>query len=201
MCGRKKVRKSGKARGIALGLGSFLTHFSTEQLTYLCSHFLPTCFSRLDLVDYSSSLFPPVRLIPTNVDLIPSSSIGLVTKRPLHPLGTAALPAEYRNYLYPHSNFVLRRTKTHSHAYVSRHCAAAADPSLFVTSEPTLTCSIAIARLQDPSKKYKKFVPIQLPNRQWPNKTLDKPPRWLATDLRDGNQSLVDPMVSRPSAT
>ncbi|KAI0153515.1 2-isopropylmalate synthase [Pestalotiopsis sp. NC0098] len=48
--------------------------------------------------------------------------------------------------------------------------------------------------LQDPSKKYKKFVPIQLPNRQWPNKTLDKPPRWLATDLRDGNQSLVDPM-------
>ncbi|EER26721.1 hypothetical protein D8B26_002872 [Coccidioides posadasii str. Silveira] len=48
--------------------------------------------------------------------------------------------------------------------------------------------------LKDPSKKYKKFKPIQLPNRTWPNKTLDKPPRWLATDLRDGNQSLVDPM-------
>ncbi|KAF7531679.1 hypothetical protein G7054_g8635 [Neopestalotiopsis clavispora] len=48
--------------------------------------------------------------------------------------------------------------------------------------------------LQDPSKKYKKFVPLNLPNRQWPSKTIDKPPRWLATDLRDGNQSLVDPM-------
>ncbi|KAK4102051.1 2-isopropylmalate synthase [Parathielavia hyrcaniae] len=48
--------------------------------------------------------------------------------------------------------------------------------------------------LKDPSKKYKKFPPINLPDRQWPNKTIDKAPRWLATDLRDGNQSLVDPM-------
>ncbi|KAL2006507.1 hypothetical protein VTN00DRAFT_9175 [Thermoascus crustaceus] len=48
--------------------------------------------------------------------------------------------------------------------------------------------------LKDPSKKYKKFKPINLPDRQWPNRTIDKPPRWLATDLRDGNQSLVDPM-------
>ncbi|KAK0749600.1 hypothetical protein B0T18DRAFT_427693 [Schizothecium vesticola] len=48
--------------------------------------------------------------------------------------------------------------------------------------------------LKDPSTKYKRFPPISLPDRQWPNKTLDKAPRWLATDLRDGNQSLVDPM-------
>ncbi|KAK4133362.1 2-isopropylmalate synthase [Trichocladium antarcticum] len=48
--------------------------------------------------------------------------------------------------------------------------------------------------LQDPSKKYKKFPPLNLPNRQWPDKTIDKAPRWLATDLRDGNQSLIDPM-------
>ncbi|KAK3393030.1 hypothetical protein B0H63DRAFT_7445 [Podospora didyma] len=48
--------------------------------------------------------------------------------------------------------------------------------------------------LKDPSKKYKRFPPLNLPNRQWPNKTIDKAPRWLATDLRDGNQSLVDPM-------
>ncbi|TQS31646.1 hypothetical protein Golomagni_08065, partial [Golovinomyces magnicellulatus] len=48
--------------------------------------------------------------------------------------------------------------------------------------------------LQDPSTKYKKFKPLNLPNRQWPSKTIDKPPRWLSTDLRDGNQSLVDPM-------
>ncbi|CAD6587198.1 MAG: hypothetical protein ASARMPRED_003023 [Alectoria sarmentosa] len=50
--------------------------------------------------------------------------------------------------------------------------------------------------LRDPSTKYRLFKPINLPNRQWPSKTLDKPPRWLATDLRDGNQSLVDPMGS-----
>ena len=49
-------------------------------------------------------------------------------------------------------------------------------------------------RLREPWKKYRQFKPLDLPNRQWPSKTNDKPPRWLATDLRDGNQSLVDPM-------
>ncbi|PHH84128.1 hypothetical protein CDD83_2434 [Cordyceps sp. RAO-2017] len=48
--------------------------------------------------------------------------------------------------------------------------------------------------LKEPWRKYKKFPPVNLPDRQWPNKTLDKAPRWLATDLRDGNQSLPDPM-------
>ncbi|KAF2274763.1 2-isopropylmalate synthase [Westerdykella ornata] len=48
--------------------------------------------------------------------------------------------------------------------------------------------------LKEPWKKYKKFPTLDLPNRQWPSKTIDKPPRWLSTDLRDGNQSLVDPM-------
>jgi hypothetical protein len=50
--------------------------------------------------------------------------------------------------------------------------------------------------LKDPSTKYKKFQPLNLPDRSWPSKTIDRPPRWLSTDLRDGNQSLVDPMVS-----
>ncbi|KAL5611442.1 hypothetical protein BROUX41_000948 [Berkeleyomyces rouxiae] len=44
--------------------------------------------------------------------------------------------------------------------------------------------------LKEPWKKYKKFQPLDLPNRQWPSKTIDKAPRWLSTDLRDGNQSL-----------
>ncbi|KAF2726332.1 2-isopropylmalate synthase [Polychaeton citri CBS 116435] len=48
--------------------------------------------------------------------------------------------------------------------------------------------------LADPSTKYQPFQPLNLPNRQWPSQTITKPPRWLATDLRDGNQSLVDPM-------
>lgn len=52
-------------------------------------------------------------------------------------------------------------------------------------------------RLKDPSKKYKRFKPVNLPSRQWPNKVIEKAPRWLATDLRDGNQSLPDPMVCR----
>jgi len=50
--------------------------------------------------------------------------------------------------------------------------------------------------LKDPSKKYKQFKPLNLPDRQWPSKTINKAPRWLSTDLRDGNQSLVDPMNS-----
>lgn len=53
----------------------------------------------------------------------------------------------------------------------------------------------AMTYLDDPSTKYKPFPQINLPNRQWPSKTLDKPPRWLSTDLRDGNQSLPDPMT------
>ncbi|KAL9037177.1 MAG: hypothetical protein Q9180_003870, partial [Flavoplaca navasiana] len=50
--------------------------------------------------------------------------------------------------------------------------------------------------LRDPSKKYRTFKPLHIPDRQWPSKAIEKPPRWLSTDLRDGNQSLVDPMDS-----
>lgn len=48
--------------------------------------------------------------------------------------------------------------------------------------------------LADPSVKYDAFPPLHLPNRQWPSRVLTKAPRWLSTDLRDGNQSLPDPM-------
>jgi len=50
--------------------------------------------------------------------------------------------------------------------------------------------------LKDPSVKYRPFPQINLPDRQWPSKTISSPPRWLSTDLRDGNQALVDPMGS-----
>ncbi|KAK7037995.1 pyruvate carboxyltransferase domain-containing protein [Favolaschia claudopus] len=49
--------------------------------------------------------------------------------------------------------------------------------------------------LADPSKKYKPYTPLVLPNRQWPSKTFTKPPIWLSTDLRDGNQALANPMT------
>jgi 2-isopropylmalate synthase len=48
--------------------------------------------------------------------------------------------------------------------------------------------------LSDPSVKYRPFAPIALPDRQWPARVIAAPPRWLSTDLRDGNQSLIDPM-------
>jgi 2-isopropylmalate synthase len=50
--------------------------------------------------------------------------------------------------------------------------------------------------LRDPSTKYRPFPTIDLPNRQWPAKSITQAPRWLSTDMRDGNQSLIDPMDS-----
>jgi 2-isopropylmalate synthase len=48
--------------------------------------------------------------------------------------------------------------------------------------------------LRDPSVKYRPFPQVNLPDRQWPGRTITKPPRWLSTDMRDGNQALIDPM-------
>jgi len=48
--------------------------------------------------------------------------------------------------------------------------------------------------LSDPSRKYRPFPQVDLPDRQWPSRTIDKAPRWLSTDMRDGNQALIDPM-------
>ncbi len=45
-----------------------------------------------------------------------------------------------------------------------------------------------------PFGKYQAFRPIDLPDRQWPNKVLTQAPRWCSVDLRDGNQALIDPM-------
>ncbi|GIS20215.1 MAG: hypothetical protein CM15mP120_21310 [Pseudomonadota bacterium] len=50
------------------------------------------------------------------------------------------------------------------------------------------------ARGAMPFQKYNAFRPIDLPDRQWPSKVLDKAPRWCSVDLRDGNQALIDPM-------
>ncbi len=42
--------------------------------------------------------------------------------------------------------------------------------------------------------KYVPFKQIELPDREWPNKTITKAPIWCSVDLRDGNQALIDPM-------
>ncbi|MGE6777456.1 2-isopropylmalate synthase [Vreelandella titanicae] len=48
--------------------------------------------------------------------------------------------------------------------------------------------------LTDPAKKYRPFVAVDLPDRQWPSKRIETAPVWCSVDLRDGNQSLIDPM-------
>jgi len=45
-----------------------------------------------------------------------------------------------------------------------------------------------------PCHRYAAFRPVDLPDRTWPGKTITTAPRWLSTDLRDGNQALIDPM-------
>jgi 2-isopropylmalate synthase len=45
-----------------------------------------------------------------------------------------------------------------------------------------------------PSQKYRPFRPIDLPDRTWPSRTITHAPIWLSTDLRDGNQALIEPM-------
>jgi 2-isopropylmalate synthase len=45
-----------------------------------------------------------------------------------------------------------------------------------------------------PTHRYRPFPAVDLPDRQWPSATLTRTPRWLSTDLRDGNQALIDPM-------
>ncbi|PJK28607.1 2-isopropylmalate synthase [Minwuia thermotolerans] len=42
--------------------------------------------------------------------------------------------------------------------------------------------------------KYRAFPKIDLPDRTWPTKTIDKAPIWCSVDLRDGNQALIEPM-------
>src|SRR5215470_2472610 len=45
-----------------------------------------------------------------------------------------------------------------------------------------------------PCHRYAPFKPVGLPDRTWPARSITAAPRWLSTDLRDGNQALIDPM-------
>src|SRR5712691_3740697 len=47
-----------------------------------------------------------------------------------------------------------------------------------------------------PFKKYRPYETVALPDRTWPNRVVDHAPIWCSTDLRDGNQALVEPMDS-----
>ncbi|MDF1486650.1 2-isopropylmalate synthase [Ramlibacter sp. H39-3-26] len=48
--------------------------------------------------------------------------------------------------------------------------------------------------LKDPVRKYRAFAPVGLRDRTWPDAVIAQAPVWLSTDLRDGNQALIEPM-------
>ncbi|MCO3057843.1 2-isopropylmalate synthase [Pseudomonas aeruginosa] len=48
--------------------------------------------------------------------------------------------------------------------------------------------------LKDPSRKYRPFNTVDLPDRQWPSRVQRKAPTWCSVDMRDGNQALIEPM-------
>jgi 2-isopropylmalate synthase len=48
--------------------------------------------------------------------------------------------------------------------------------------------------LSNPEAKYRPFPAVKLADRTWPDKIISKPPIWMSTDLRDGNQALIEPM-------
>ncbi|RMP81409.1 hypothetical protein ALQ17_05114 [Pseudomonas fluorescens] len=60
-------------------------------------------------------------------------------------------------------------------------------------SAPT-TKDFPMSMLKDPSSKYRAFPTIDIPDRTWPSKTITEAPIWCSSDLRDGNQSLIEPM-------
>ena len=68
-----------------------------------------------------------------------------------------------------------------------------------MTTIPQISLTPMPRPVQQPSpmpyKRYEPFQPIDLPDRTWPTRRITKAPRWLSTDLRDGNQALIDPMT------
>lgn len=49
--------------------------------------------------------------------------------------------------------------------------------------------------LEEPGKKYRPFPLVSLPDRQWPDRRIERAPIWCSVDLRDGNQALPSPMT------
>ncbi|GAA2935252.1 hypothetical protein GCM10020221_33810 [Streptomyces thioluteus] len=68
-------------------------------------------------------------------------------------------------------------------------------PSASVGRPTPLTAATVTQRPSGmPVHKYGRYEAVDLPGRTWPDRRITKAPRWLSTDLRDGNQALIDPM-------
>src|SRR5687768_12562567 len=73
---------------------------------------------------------------------------------------------------------------------------SAEEHSRATTSYGTRTQKVPVQQPSPmPFHRYRPFTPIDLPDRTWPSAVITEPPRWLSTDLRDGNQALIDPMT------
>jgi len=48
--------------------------------------------------------------------------------------------------------------------------------------------------LSNPAAKYRRFPTVSTTSRAWPDRIIERPPIWMSTDLRDGNQALIEPM-------
>jgi 2-isopropylmalate synthase len=55
--------------------------------------------------------------------------------------------------------------------------------------------------MPDPTRKYRAFAPVNIKNRTWPDKVITQAPTWCSVDLRDGNQSLIEPMDAERKMT
>src|SRR5437899_4779680 len=87
------------------------------------------------------------------------------------------------------------RVLARSRGFSEPHCQRAVGFLFFTTDEHRgLISKFVESMLKDPSQKYRPFAPVQLPDRQWPNRVLTRAPIWCSVDLRDGNQALAVPM-------
>jgi 2-isopropylmalate synthase len=71
-----------------------------------------------------------------------------------------------------------------------KESADGADPKLILKQKWAARTGMQQGRIT----KYRPFLQIDLPDRQWPSRTIDAAPMWCSVDLRDGNQSLAIPM-------
>lgn len=68
-------------------------------------------------------------------------------------------------------------------------------PSVSVGRPTPVTAATVTQRPSGmPVRKYRPYEAVEIPDRTWPDRRVTKAPRWLSTDLRDGNQALIDPM-------
>ncbi|MEU8583808.1 2-isopropylmalate synthase [Streptomyces abikoensis] len=68
-------------------------------------------------------------------------------------------------------------------------------PSVSVGRPTPVTAATVTQRPSGmPVHKYRPYEAVEIPGRTWPDRRITKAPRWLSTDLRDGNQALIDPM-------